>query len=150
MRFTCETLITLSIFTVLAKSSAFNPNRSGITYPGTKWCGPGHNANSINDIGSDHELDSCCREHDLCPDKMMRFTSKHGLRNNNPYSLSHCECDERLYSCLKNIDTTTSNLIGTTFFTIIRTKCYKLEHPATCVSRSFWRRRCLMYEYDSS
>jgi len=38
----------------------------GLSYPGTKWCGPGHTAVSYNDLGRFHSTDACCREHDHC------------------------------------------------------------------------------------
>ena len=150
MTFVWQTLLLCGIFTGLSQSTPFDPNRTGINYPGTKWCGPGHSANSVDDIGSNYRLDSCCRDHDLCPDKMRRGTSKHGLTNDKLYSLSRCDCDEKFYICLKDDGSTTANLLGNTFFTILRTKCYKKAHPATCVRKSYWRHRCLEYKYDTN
>ncbi|CAG2100334.1 unnamed protein product [Medioppia subpectinata] len=59
-----------------------------LTFPKTKWCGPGNTATGYDDLGQLRDLDSCCREHDLCP---------HSLSPD----ISHCECDNRLRLCLQ-------------------------------------------------
>ena len=47
-----------------------DPNRdigpNGITFPFTKWCGPGSTARHFDDLGEDRDTDICCREHDHC------------------------------------------------------------------------------------
>jgi len=40
-----------------------------ITVPGTKWCGPGNIATSYDDLGTEREVDMCCRapsDHPMC------------------------------------------------------------------------------------
>ncbi|CAL4114470.1 unnamed protein product, partial [Meganyctiphanes norvegica] len=115
------------------------------------FCPPGFSADSSTLNPSNLVLGLTSREtDDLAKKKKVMMALKHGLENSYPYSLSHCNCDEKLYNCLRDVGTTTANLIGNTFFTVIRTKCFKLDHPATCVRKSFWRRRCLEYEYDTN
>lgn len=60
-------------------------NGSRIIFPGTKWCGPGNNADNDDDLGRFKETDKCCRAHDLC-DGIEAGASKHGLKNDSPYS----------------------------------------------------------------
>ena len=48
---------------------------------GTKWCGPGDNAKDDADLGSDIELDMCCREHDHCNMSIPVNSTKFGLTN---------------------------------------------------------------------
>jgi hypothetical protein len=38
----------------------------GVSYPETKWYGPGNTASSYDDLGNDPETDKCFRTHDNC------------------------------------------------------------------------------------
>ena len=70
--------------------------RGGIwMYPGTKWCGAGRKAVNYTDLGERIETDRCCREHDLCPHKIKRFSTKYNYYNCRIHTLSHCDCDNR-------------------------------------------------------
>lgn len=53
----------------------------GITVPGTNWCGPGNIANNYDDLGSEVELDTCCRAHDNCQEKILPQEEGYGLSN---------------------------------------------------------------------
>lgn len=56
---------------------------TGMTVPGTKWCGPGNTASNYNDLGIHHETDKCCREHDHCDKIMEPNTQMNGLSNHD-------------------------------------------------------------------
>lgn len=58
---------------------------TGLTVPGTKWCGPGNTAANYDDLGRERETDKCCREHDHCDDIMEAHSSIHGLPNNTDW-----------------------------------------------------------------
>lgn len=53
-----------------------------ITFPGTRWCGPGNTANGYEDLGKFKETDKCCRDHDHC-DNIPAGEEKYGLKNND-------------------------------------------------------------------
>lgn len=53
---------------------------------GTKWCGTGDIAANYFDLGTEKEIDRCCRTHDLCPVKVRAFQSRYGLNNMSFYS----------------------------------------------------------------
>lgn len=38
--------------------------RINLSYPGTRWCGPGNTADDYDDLGAHPEEDKCCRRHD--------------------------------------------------------------------------------------
>ena len=54
--------------------------------PGTKWCGPGDEADSYADIGSKFIVDTCCRAHDLCPIRLRPFRMGYGMVNFSVYT----------------------------------------------------------------
>lgn len=66
-------------------SEAWKLARSGIIFPGTKWCGPGNIAPNYDDLGSLEDTDKCCRAHDHC-DNIAAGKSRDGLRNDTPYT----------------------------------------------------------------
>lgn len=51
--------------------------------------------------GKFKETDACCRAHDQCPYFIDHFETKYNYHNPYPWTLSHCDCDNKLYSCLK-------------------------------------------------
>ncbi|KAF6204763.1 hypothetical protein GE061_018925 [Apolygus lucorum] len=122
-------------------------------FPGTKWCGSGSVAEDENDLGSHPETDSCCRDHDMCPDVIEAGGSKHGLSNHAPYTRLHCDCDDQFKKCLRNStdDMKVSQVVGTLYFDLLRTKCYKLEHQVTgCSNYNTIAMRCEEYTMDPS
>lgn len=56
-------------------------NTTGMTAPGTKWCGPGNTAANYNDLGKHRDTDMCCREHDHCEDIVESQQMLHGVFN---------------------------------------------------------------------
>lgn len=59
----------------------------GITVPGTHWCGPGNNAKNFDDLGSEMELDMCCRAHDNCEEKILPQEEGYGLSNDGLFPM---------------------------------------------------------------
>ncbi|EDW05955.2 uncharacterized protein LOC6585485 [Drosophila mojavensis] len=95
---------------------------SGII-PGTKWCGTGDIAETYSDLGSEMEMDRCCRQHDLCPVKIRAYQNKYELMNDSLYTKSHCICDDMLFSCLKMTNTSASQLMGSIYFNLVQVPC---------------------------
>jgi hypothetical protein len=77
-----------------SKRASFDFN-SVLIFPGTKWCGKGDLAQCYEDLGDDHELDACCRDHDCCPFMIPPFSNRFGVFNYRFHSLIHCDCDQR-------------------------------------------------------
>lgn len=95
---------------------------SGII-PGTKWCGTGDIAETYSDLGTEAEMDRCCRQHDLCPVKIRGLQHKYDLMNDAIYTKSHCECDDIFFACLKQVNTSASQLLGSIYFNLVQVPC---------------------------
>ncbi|XP_067639161.1 uncharacterized protein [Eurosta solidaginis] len=95
---------------------------SGII-PGTKWCGTGDIAQTYSDLGTEFEMDRCCRQHDLCPVKIRAYQNKYDLMNDSLYTKSHCICDDMLYSCLKKTNTPAAQVMGSIYFNLVQVPC---------------------------
>uniref|UniRef100_A0A1S4H571 Phospholipase A2 n=2 Tax=Anopheles gambiae TaxID=7165 RepID=A0A1S4H571_ANOGA len=125
--------------------------RINLTVPGTKWCGPGNTASDYEDLGSNSEVDKCCRDHDHC-DNIPAGESKYGLKNNDYFTRLHCKCDRDFQNCLRRVNTTFSNKLGNFYFTV-RDQCYKKQHPIVdCAEHTnkIFLRRCVRYVLDTS
>uniref|UniRef100_A0A182FKB8 Phospholipase A2 n=1 Tax=Anopheles albimanus TaxID=7167 RepID=A0A182FKB8_ANOAL len=125
--------------------------RINLTVPGTKWCGPGNTANDYDDLGSNSEVDKCCREHDHC-DNIPAGETKYGLKNDDYFTRLHCKCDRDFQQCLHRVNTTFSNKLGNFYFTV-RDQCYKKQHPIVdCAEHTnkIFLRRCVRYVLDTS
>ncbi|CAL1268160.1 unnamed protein product [Larinioides sclopetarius] len=120
--------------------------------PGTKWCGAGNIANSRNDLGRAFEVDKCCRDHDYCDDYILGGSMKHGLRNDSPFTKSHCKCDCQFHSCLKKAGTWASNAVGIIYFDFLQIQCFKKDHPVTRCKKyvGYLMKRCMKYEQNFS
>jgi len=125
-----------------------------MVYPGTKWCGPGDDAEDYDDIGRLKNADKCCRAHDLCPVHILAFETKYHYFNYRPYTVTHCTCDENLFNCLK---TTTaevpaerkdSNIIGDVFFKEVNPPCFRLERQKYCVKRHWSQIWCMQWDWS--
>lgn len=101
--------------------------RINLSFPGTKWCGPGNTADGYDDLGSDPEVDKCCRQHDHC-DNIASGEEKHGLKNNDFFTRLHCQCDKEFKQCLRTINSRRGNYIGNFYFNV-RDRCYKEASP---------------------
>lgn len=93
---------------------------SNNTIQGTKWCGTGDIAETYHDLGSEANVDRCCRTHDLCPSKVRAYQKRYNLENDSLYTKSHCTCDDMLYSCLKHSNSSAGNLLGTIYFNLVQ------------------------------
>ncbi|KAI8127995.1 Phospholipase A2 isozymes PA3A/PA3B/PA5 [Lucilia cuprina] len=100
---------------------------SGII-PGTKWCGTGDIAETYSDLGTETNMDRCCRQHDLCPVKIRAYQNKYDLSNDSLYTKSHCICDDMLFSCLKQTNTSASQLMGSIYFNLVQVPCLAGEN----------------------
>lgn len=101
--------------------------RINLSFPGTKWCGPGNTADGYDDLGSDPEVDKCCRQHDHC-DNIASGEEKHGLKNNDFFTRLHCLCDKEFKHCLRKVNSRRGNYIGNFYFNV-RDRCYKEQNP---------------------
>ena len=113
---------------------------SGIL-PGTKWCGTGDIAENYHDLGSEADIDRCCRTHDLCPVKVRAQQTRYNITNYSLYTKSHCVCDEALYRCLKAAKSPTANIMGHIYFNLVRVPCIEdvpiARHSAIGLQRQF-------------
>ncbi|KRT84129.1 hypothetical protein AMK59_1320 [Oryctes borbonicus] len=106
-------------------SSRFWNNKYGFIYPGTLWCGRGTKADNYTQLGVHSKEDSCCREHDNCPNSLVSGQCKAGICNKSRITRSHCDCDRKFQQCLQNSATETGNLIGAIFFNIAQIFCIR-------------------------
>ncbi|XP_034950600.1 phospholipase A2-like [Chelonus insularis] len=91
--------------------------------PGTKWCGTGDIADNYHDLGTDTDVDRCCRTHDLCPVKIRAQHSRYNLTNYSLYSKSHCDCDTSFYHCLKMVGGPVAHMMGKFYFNFLKVSC---------------------------
>ncbi|XP_014262312.1 uncharacterized protein LOC106674217 [Cimex lectularius] len=91
--------------------------------PGTKWCGTGDIAANYFDLGTQSEIDKCCRLHDICPVKVHGYSFRYGVNNTSPITKSHCKCDQELKRCLKKENQPIANLMGQIYFNVIKIQC---------------------------
>ncbi|CAF4800579.1 unnamed protein product [Pieris macdunnoughi] len=126
--------------------------RITLIYPGTKWCGAGNIADGYDDLGPEAEADMCCRDHDNCADYIPAGETKHNLTNKAFYSRLACYCDLQFRHCLREAKTKTANKIGTVYFDLLGTECYKEDYLITgCKKRGGWlNTKCVEYSFDDS
>ncbi|XP_064459882.1 group 3 secretory phospholipase A2-like [Ornithodoros turicata] len=125
---------------------------SGII-PGTKWCGLGDIASTYNDLGTQVEVDLCCRAHDHCPVKLKAFRSGYGLVNFSLYTKSHCDCDKDFYQCLRRAKSHIADAIGNVYFNVIRVPCIRKVRTAVCSEAPGHLRKegtCEAWAYEES
>lgn len=119
--------------------------KRGFTYPGTLWCGAGNNAEHYDDLGEFAETDKCCRVHDHCQHTIQPFTSDYGYRNYRWYMICHCDCDNALKECLREVNDTASRVVGQAFFNVIEVPCFVFRYEEQCVER-VWYGWCNKYD----
>lgn len=125
--------------------------RINLSYPGTKWCGPGSTAADYDDLGEHSAVDRCCRTHDHC-DNMAAGETRYNLTNNDFFTRLHCDCDREFSECLHALQQTEANRIGQLYFTL-RSKCYREDYPIyECVSydTKLFVRRCFRYVLEDT
>lgn len=131
--------------TALLRGRAGN-ERINLSYPGTKWCGPGNTAADYEDLGEHSAVDTCCRTHDHC-DNLAAGETRNNLTNPDYFTRLHCDCDREFNECLHTINSTESNRIGQLYFTL-RSKCYRQDFPIyECMAydTKLFVRRCYKY-----
>ncbi|XP_066510993.1 uncharacterized protein [Hoplias malabaricus] len=109
--------------------------------PGTLWCGQGSSAGEYEQLGMFEHVDRCCREHDHCSHVIRPFTVKFGVLNPSFFTISHCDCDQRFKQCLLNSNDTVSNMVGYTFFNLLKLRCFNLVQKRHCTQLN-WFGRC--------
>jgi len=107
---------------------------AGITVPGTLWCGLGDSASDPSELGPMADVDACCRAHDLCPYHIHAFETKDHYWNARPHTVSHCDCDNGFFDCLKGVkdNVTVAVTMGTFFFNTVGPPCVKKEYGTYC------------------
>ncbi|XP_058013999.1 group 3 secretory phospholipase A2 [Ahaetulla prasina] len=60
------------------------------------------------------------------------------MRNYRLHTISHCSCDNRFRDCLKNLNDTISNFIGTSFFNLLEIPCFDLKEKEDCLEWHWW------------
>ncbi|XP_060824214.1 phospholipase A2-like [Bombus pascuorum] len=120
-------------------------------FPGTLWCGQGNISSGPNELGKLKSTDACCRTHDMCSDIIEARGTKHGLTNTADYTRLSCDCDEKFRQCLKKSkDEISGKLVGMGYFTILGTKCFRMDYPIVkCIERSWLFLRCEKYELNT-
>ncbi|GLV38418.1 secretory Phospholipase A2 [Carabus blaptoides fortunei] len=123
-----------------------------LIFPGTKWCGTGNVAENYEDLGTSYETDMCCRDHDLCDDIIESGETNHNLTNNDFYTKLNCKCDEKFYDCLKSSHMKSAKAVGTIYFNVLGTQCYREDYPIVkCIKyHGIIKKRCVEYELDES
>uniref|UniRef100_A0A3B5A507 phospholipase A2 n=1 Tax=Stegastes partitus TaxID=144197 RepID=A0A3B5A507_9TELE len=112
--------------------------KRGFIVPGTLWCGSGNKAPSYSDLGVFSDTDSCCREHDQCKHTILSFHSQFGVFNTNIFTMSHCDCDNKFRSCLKEANDSIANVVGYTFFNLLKMHCFEFSHRLQCIERNWF------------
>ncbi|KAF0046078.1 hypothetical protein F2P81_002607 [Scophthalmus maximus] len=112
--------------------------KRGFIVPGTLWCGSGNKALSYADLGIFADTDSCCREHDHCKHTILSFHSQFGVFNRNIFTMSHCDCDNTFRSCLRGANDSISDVVGYTFFNLLKMHCFEFSHQLQCTQRNWF------------
>ncbi|KAI4878958.1 hypothetical protein NFI96_014458 [Prochilodus magdalenae] len=107
-------------------------------FPGTLWCGHGSTAGNYEQLGMFEHVDRCCREHDHCAYMIRPFTVSFGVLNPSPFTISHCDCDHRFKQCLLSVNDTVSNMVGYTFFNILKLRCFDLIQKRRCTQLNWF------------
>ncbi|KAK9972447.1 hypothetical protein ABG768_025754 [Culter alburnus] len=106
--------------------------------PGTLWCGRGTRANNYEQLGMFVHADRCCREHDHCEHIIRSFSVNFGVFNPTLFTVSHCDCDHRFKQCLINGNDTISNMVGYSFFNVLKLRCFELIQRRQCTQYSWF------------
>ncbi|XP_005169114.1 group 3 secretory phospholipase A2 [Danio rerio] len=111
--------------------------------PGTLWCGRGTNANDYEQLGMFEHADRCCREHDHCEHIIRSFSVNFGVFNPTFFTVSHCDCDHRFKQCLLGGNDTISNMVGYSFFNVLKIRCFEFIQRRQCTQYN-WLGLCTM------
>ncbi|XP_030622631.1 group 3 secretory phospholipase A2 [Chanos chanos] len=122
------------------KSGARVRQKRAWVFPGTLWCGRGSSAKNYEQLGMFERADQCCREHDYCSSTIRSFSMNFGVFNPRPFTVSHCDCDHRFQQCLLDANDTVSNMVGYSFFNLLKIPCFDLVQEKRCTQLSWWGR----------
>ncbi|XP_037713191.1 phospholipase A2 [Drosophila subpulchrella] len=127
--------------------------QTGITVPGTKWCGPGNTAANFEDLGRERETDKCCRAHDHCDEIIEPHAVLHRLpANTDWFPILKCTCEQQFINCLQAVNSLTSNTLGRIYYGS-RSKCFDNGYPTIeCkqYQEGTFRKRCIRYKVDKT
>ncbi|XP_010895605.2 group 3 secretory phospholipase A2 [Esox lucius] len=112
--------------------------KRALIFPGTLWCGTGSKAIDYHQLGMFERADRCCREHDHCGSIIPSFTVNYGVFNSNFFTVSHCECDQRFRQCLQSVNDSISNMVGFSFFNLLRVPCFEFTPKSQCIELNWW------------
>ncbi|XP_051992092.1 uncharacterized protein LOC127650613 [Xyrauchen texanus] len=126
-------------------SSAKNRQKRAWVLPGTLWCGRGTSANNYEQLGMFEHADRCCREHDHCEHIIRSFSVNFGVFNPTLFTISHCDCDHRFKQCLHSGNDTISNMVGYSFFNVLKLRCFELAQRKRCIQFN-WFGMCTMLQ----
>ncbi|KAM7343692.1 phospholipase A2-like [Cochliomyia hominivorax] len=125
---------------------------SGITAPGTKWCGPGNTSSSYDDLGTQRETDMCCRDHDHCSVILEAKSTLHGLNNTDWFPILQCSCEQKFINCLQAVNNMISNTLGHIYYSA-RHFCLAEGYPIKSCKQyqeGTIRKRCIRYKVDKT
>nr|XP_055073726.1 group 3 secretory phospholipase A2 [Misgurnus anguillicaudatus] len=114
------------------RSIKIRQKRALFVLPGTLWCGRGTSANNYEQLGMFEHADRCCREHDHCEHIIRAFSVNYGVFNSKLFTISHCDCDHRFKQCLLAGNDTISNMVGYSFFNVLKIHCFELSQRKRC------------------
>ncbi|KAJ3648691.1 hypothetical protein Zmor_020474 [Zophobas morio] len=117
--------------------------------PDTRWCGDfgGYFPTSYEDLMHFVNTDRCCKLHDECIPMLGVNQENYSLSNSGLFARFHCDCEKEFHRCLKDINTTMSNKIGYTYFTILGPQCFNEEYPIDKCTK--WQaNRCIAFRLD--
>lgn len=107
------------------------------------YCGPG-NGEVTSPSTLFPEIDSCCRDHDNCVDWIASSTPVNEYQKKYPglpykhlwFSSIECECDAKLYNCLKNTKKWLAEvMLGV--YAVAQTSCFQYNYKIE---------KCLKYD----
>ncbi|KAG7480991.1 hypothetical protein MATL_G00062170 [Megalops atlanticus] len=93
---------------------------------------------SVHDTGMFEKTDKCCREHDHCKNTIPAFRVNYGVFNSNLFTVSHCDCDQRFRQCLMEVNDPISNMVGYSFFNVLKVPCFEFTQKKHCTQISWW------------
>lgn len=114
-------------------------------------CGPGNTASNYDDLGKYKDTDMCCRAHDHC-DNIAAGQTKYNIRNTDIFTVLDCNCDLKLRECLRNVNSSVSNTVGSIYFTA-RNRCYHYDNPIVrCddYDTGLFVHRCIRYQLNET
>uniref|UniRef100_A0A8C7LRC8 phospholipase A2 n=1 Tax=Oncorhynchus mykiss TaxID=8022 RepID=A0A8C7LRC8_ONCMY len=117
-------------------SGAKSRRKRAWVFPGTLWCGTGSKAIDYKQLGMFERADGCCREHDHCSNTIPSFTVNYGVFNPNFFTISHCDCDKRFRQCLQRVNDTISNMVGFSFFNLLKMPCFEFTPRSQCTENN--------------